>query len=87
MWTALFFLSRSVSAAETPPPRPDCADVLLAEAVTAFPDHACHLRIRDPGTFAVFCDQRVAEVLTDTEVPIFEPPVKTPSTRPETPWM
>ena len=51
--------------------RMDCSDVLVAEADAAFPAHRCRVRIREPGAFAVFCDQRVSGVLTDTEVPIF----------------
>ena len=50
---------------------PDCSDRLLAQADEAFPDNSCHLRIREPGGYAIFCDQIKDEVLTDLEVPIF----------------
>ena len=49
----------------------NCSKNLIEQASEAFPDNDCHLGMQEPGGFAVFCNQRVDGVLTDTEVPIF----------------
>lgn len=48
-----------------------CPKDLLNQASEAFPEHECHLGVQEPGGFAVFCNQRIDGVLTDTEIPIF----------------
>lgn len=49
----------------------DCSDRLLFQAVESFPDNDCHLRIREPGGFAIFCNQIKDDHITDREIPIF----------------
>lgn len=67
----MLLLSALVSLALAASPEQNCPKNLLSQAAEAFPDHACHLGIQEPGGFAIFCNQRLDGSLTDTEIPIF----------------
>ena len=48
-----------------------CSKDLLAQASEAFPENNCHLGMQEPGSFAIFCNQKVDNMLTSREIPIF----------------
>jgi glycosyltransferase A (GT-A) superfamily protein (DUF2064 family) len=49
----------------------NCSKDLLAQATESFPNNSCHLGMQEPGAYAIFCNQKVDNKLTEQEIPVF----------------